>query len=158
MKIENIKIEDIKPYSKNAKKHSDKQIKQVADSIARFGIVQPLVVNKDNELIIGHCRLEALKNLNKTDVPVVRAENLSDKEVKALRLADNKLNESEWDMGLVVDELKGLDDDLVELSGFDMDMDDIDFDNIDDNSNRTKKFKNMTVTCPDCGKSFVVKV
>jgi len=122
MKIEYLKIEKIKPYNKNAKKHSQKQIKQVADSIARFGIVQPLVVDKDNELIIGHCRLEALKSLNKTDVPVVRAENLSEKEVKALRLADNKLNESEWDMGLVVDELKGLDDDLVDLSGFDRDL------------------------------------
>lgn len=115
-------INKIKPYSLNAKKHDKKQIKQVADSIKRFGFVQPIVIDKNNEVVIGHCRLEAAKLLGLTEVPTVSVENLSDKEVKALRLADNKLNESAWDMNLVIDELKGLDTDLLDLTGFDRDL------------------------------------
>jgi len=122
MKVNQIKIQDIKPYGNNAKKHSKKQIEQVANSIKRFGFVQPLVVDKNNELIIGHCRLEASKKLGLTEVPVLKVEDLSEEEVKALRLADNKLNESEWDMDIVISELKGLSDDLLDLTGFDKDL------------------------------------
>ena len=122
MKIEYISIEDIKPYNDNAKVHKVKQVKQVADSIKRFGFAQPLVVDKNNELIIGHCRLEASKELGYTEVPVLKMEELSEKEVKALRLADNKLNESEWDMALVLPELKALDTDLLRLTGFREDL------------------------------------
>jgi len=122
MKIEYISIEEIKPYNENAKVHKVKQIKQVADSIKRFGFAQPLVVDKNNELIIGHCRLEASKELGYTEVPVLKMEELSEKEVKALRLADNKLNESEWDMALVLPELKALDTDLLRLTGFREDL------------------------------------
>ena len=63
MKIENIKIDQLKPYEKNAKKHDKKQIEQVAKSVETFGWVQPLVVDKNNVLIIGHARLEASKHL-----------------------------------------------------------------------------------------------
>src|SRR3990167_1521704 len=117
-----MKISDIKPYPKNSKKHERKQIKQVADSIKRFGFVQPIVIDKNNEVVIGHCRLEAAKLLGLKDVPTISVENLSDKEVKALRLADNKLNESAWDMNLVIDELKGLDSELLDLTGFSRDL------------------------------------
>lgn len=122
MKIEYISIEEIKPYNENAKVHKVKQVKQVADSIKRFGFAQPLVVDKNNELIIGHCRLEASKELGYTEVPVLKMEELSEKEVKALRLADNKLNESEWDMALVLPELRALDTDLLRITGFREDL------------------------------------
>jgi len=122
MEINQTKIQDIKPYSKNAKKHPQKQIDQVANSIQRFGFAQPLVIDKNNEIIIGHCRLEASKKLGLTEVPTLKMENLSEEEVKALRLADNKLNESDWDMDLVIPELKGLDDDLLDLTGFSKDL------------------------------------
>ena len=119
----NIKISKIIPYGRNAKKHTAKQIKQVAESIKRFGFIQPLVTDKNNEVVIGHCRLEAAKLLGMKEVPYISVENLSDKEVKALRLADNKLNESQWDMDLVIEELKALEDDaLVALSGFEKDL------------------------------------
>lgn len=122
MKVNQIKIQDIKPYGNNAKKHSKKQIEQVANSIKRFGFVQPLVVDKNNELIIGHCRLEASKKLGLTEVPVLKVEDLSEEEVKALRLADNKLNESPWDMDLAIEELKGISDEMIDLIGFDKDL------------------------------------
>ena len=117
-------IQDIKPYKLNAKKHAKKQIQQVANSIKRFGFVQPIVVDKNSEVVIGHCRLEAAKLLQLKEVPTVSVENLTDDEVKALRLADNKLNESDWNMDLVIDELISLgpDFDLLDLTGFSRDL------------------------------------
>ena len=116
MNIENIKIEDIKPYVKNAKKHDERQIKNVMESIKQFGFAQPLVIDKDNVLIIGHCRLIAAKRLKHTTVPVLRMDELSQDQVDKLRLLDNKLNESEWDMDLLAEEIPDLDWD-----GFDID-------------------------------------
>jgi len=122
MKIQNINIKEIKPYEKNAKIHPKKQIEQVANSIKRFGWVQPLVVDKDNNLIIGHCRLLAAKLLDIKEVPTLRVENLSEQEIRALRLADNKLNESEWDMDLAIEELKELPEEIFNLTGFDKEL------------------------------------
>jgi len=122
MKILKKSISDIIPYSKNAKKHDKKQIKQVAESIKRFGFVQPIVIDKDNVVVIGHCRLEAAKFLEIKEVPCLLVDNLTQEEINALRLADNKLNESDWDMSLVIEELKELDLELLELTGFDSDL------------------------------------
>ena len=115
MKVDNVVVNLIKPYEKNAKKHDKKQIKQVADSIKRFGFDSPIILDKNNEVIAGHGRLEAAKLLGLTEVPTISKENLTDQEVKAYRLADNKIAESEWDMSLAIDELKGLDDDILDF-------------------------------------------
>ncbi len=116
------KIDNLIPYSRNAKKHDTKQISRVAESIKQFGFVQPIVISKNNEIVIGHCRYEAAKILGLKEVPIIRVENLTDEEVKALRLADNKLNESEWDMKLAIDELKELSEEMQVLTGFDRDL------------------------------------
>ena len=79
------------------------------ESIQQFGFAQPLVVDKDNTLIIGHCRLIAAKRLKMEKVPVLRMEDLTEEQAKKLRLLDNKLNESEWDMELLAEEIEGLD-------------------------------------------------
>jgi len=122
MQIEHINIDSVSPYEKNAKKHPPEQIKQVVESIKRFGWAQPLVVDKEGTLIIGHCRLLAAHELGFTEVPVVRMDKLTQKEIKALRLADNKLNESDWDMELVTPELADLGSDLVTITGFSPDL------------------------------------
>ena len=109
MNIEQMKLADIIPYAGNAKKHDDRQIKNVMESIKQFGVVQPLVVDKDNVLIIGHCRLIASKRLKLKEVPVVRLEDLSEDEAQKLRLLDNKLNESEWDFDLLAEQIPELD-------------------------------------------------
>lgn len=109
MNIVNMKIKEIIPYEKNAKKHDKTQIANVAESIKRFGFAQPLVVDKDNVLIIGHCRLLAAKQLKLREVPVVRMDDLTEEQVKQLRLLDNKLNESAWDYDLLADEIGELD-------------------------------------------------
>jgi len=115
---------EIKPYLKNAKKHPKKQVEQIANSIKRFGMNQPIVVDKDGVIIVGHGRYEAIKHLGLDLKPewVVKKEDLTPEEVNAYRLADNKLNESDWDMDLVIEELKGLDEELLELTGFDKDL------------------------------------
>jgi DNA modification methylase len=116
-----IKIEDIKPYSKNAKEHPKKQVQQIANSIKEFGFNQPIVVDKQGVIIVGHGRYEASKLLGLKDVPIIQVD-LTEEQAKAYRLADNKLNESEWDMGLAIEELKGLSDDMIDLTGFDKDL------------------------------------
>ena len=124
MHIYMVPISTIIPYTKNAKKHPASQVASVARSIEQFGWAQPLVVDKNNELIIGHCRLEAAKHLGLETAPVVVMDKLTEQQIKALRLADNKLNESDWVMDLVIDELKALDADGfdIEVTGFSRDM------------------------------------
>lgn len=109
-------INQLKPYIKNAKKHDKQQIKNVAESIKQFGWKQPIVVDKDNVIIIGHCRYEAALYLHEETVPVVYADDLTEEQVKKLRLIDNKTNESDWDFDLLSDELDDLD-----MSDFDID-------------------------------------
>ena len=114
-------ISQIKPYEKNAKKHPKKQVEQVAASIKEFGFNQPIVVDKSGVIIVGHGRLEAAKLLGMTDVPAITVD-LTEEQANSYRLADNKLNESEWDMNLVIEELKGLSESMLELTGFDKDL------------------------------------
>lgn len=122
MNIQYLEIDQIIPYQKNAKKHPQKQIDSVAASIQKFGWAQPLAVDESKTLIIGHCRLLAARKLGLATVPVVTMEGLSEEEANALRLADNKLNESDWDMALVREELKLLEPDLLDLTGFSRDL------------------------------------
>jgi len=118
-----IKIDNIKPYQNNAKKHPDKQLKQIADSLKEFGWKQPIVVDKENIIIVGHGRWMAYKKYpGGIKEPWIIRADLTPQQVKAYRLADNKLNESDWDMDLAMVELKGLDDDMFDLTGFDRDL------------------------------------
>ena len=113
----------ITPYSLNAKKHPKKQIEQVANSIKEFGMNQPIVVDKQGVIIVGHGRYEALQSLGwEVKDEWVKVVDLTEEQAKAYRLADNKLNESDWDMNLVVEELKGLSEEMLDLTGFDSDL------------------------------------
>lgn len=113
-----MRLSEIKPYKKNAKKHDETQIKNVMQSIKEFGVVQPIVVDKNNTIIIGHCRYEAMKRLGYDELQEdwVKVVDLSDEETEKLRLLDNKLNESEWDMDLLAEYVPQLD-----FSDFDID-------------------------------------
>lgn len=113
----------ITPYTKNAKKHPKKQVEQIAASIKEFGMNQPIVVDAQGVIIVGHGRYEALKLLGWEVKPEwVKTVDLSEEQAKAYRLADNKLNESDWDMALVVEELKELSAPMLDLTGFDSDL------------------------------------
>lgn len=119
MKVEMRKVADLVPYERNAKMHNETQIKNVAESIKRFGFVQPVVIDGDGVIVIGHCRTEAAKLLEMVEVPCVCVDDLTEKEVNALRIIDNKTNESSWDENLLPGELADLD-----LSEFDLDWGD----------------------------------
>ena len=109
-------VADVNPYARNAKKHDEIQVANVAESIKQFGWQQPIVCDADGVIIIGHCRLLAAKKLGLKKVPVKTVDNLSEEQVKKLRALDNKLNESDWDFDLLAEDIGELD-----FSGFDID-------------------------------------
>lgn len=110
MNITQRKLTEIKPYEKNAKRHDEKQVNAVAKSIEEFGFVQPIVVDKNGVIVIGHCRYEAAKQLGLEKVPCVTAEELTEQEIDALRLVDNKTNESHWDFDVLGEEIGNIPD------------------------------------------------
>lgn len=117
MQVTMRKVSDVKPYDKNPRRN-DGAVDAVAASIREFGFQQPLVVDKDGVLIVGHTRLKAAKKLGLEEVPVVVADGLSPEQVKAYRLADNKTGElAEWEENLLIQELAGIEMDM-ERFGF----------------------------------------
>ena len=117
MNVESRLLADIVPYAKNAKKHDNRQINNVAESIKQYGFVQPIVIDRDGVIVIGHCRALAAKKLGMKEVPCVCVDDLTPEQVNALRIVDNKSNESDWDYDFLADELAELD-----LSYFDFDF------------------------------------
>ena len=127
LKIEVLKIKDLKPYAKNAKKHPKKQVERIANSIESFGMCDPIGIWKDNTVIEGHGRLEALKQLGYDEVPCIRLDHLTDEERKAYTLVHNKVAESEWDNLILDEEINSLTEFDMSDFGFDVfSMDDID--------------------------------
>lgn len=119
MQVISVKVGSLIPYANNAKIHDQKQINNVAESIRRFGFIQPVVVDRQGVIVIGHCRTLAAKQLGMEEVPCVYVDDLTEEEIKALRIVDNKSAESEWDANILPGELANLD-----LSGFDFDWGD----------------------------------
>lgn len=129
MEYEQIPVSDLKPYPRNAKKHPEEQIARIMESLRAFGFRQPIVIDRGNVVVIGHGRLEAAKRLGMTHVPIQRCDDLTEEQVKALRLADNKTNESEWDFDALTGELKSIDE--MDMSLFGFDVEDMDFEAFD---------------------------
>ena len=136
MNIEYKKLKALTPYEKNTKKHDKTQINNVAESIKQYGFVQPIVIDKNDVIVIGHCRYEAAKKLKLETVPCVSVDELTDEQVKALRIVDNKSNESPWDMEFLADELAE-----VDLSAFDFDFGV----SLDENDTQTKEREEISL-------------
>ena len=117
MQIIQKKLADIVPYANNTKKHDETQIKNVAESIKKYGWVQPIVIDNDGTIVIGHCRALAAEKLGIEEVPCVVVSDLTEDEINALRIVDNKTNESPWDFDLLSAELPEID-----LSDFEFDF------------------------------------
>ena len=122
-KFEIVPAAEIKPDTRNARKHSDEQIKEIRRSLREFGFVNPLLIDKDKKVIAGHGRLTAAIAEGMTAVPCVYVEHLTEAQRRAYMLADNRLAEhATWDSALLSEELKFLDD-LgfdVTVTGFDL--------------------------------------
>lgn len=129
MQVENWQIEDIKPYANNPRNNDD-AVESTANSIKEFGWQQPIVVDKNGVIIVGHTRLKAAKKLKLKQVPVIVAENLTDEQAKAYRLADNKTGElADWDVDMLGDELNDI---------FNIDMQEFGFEELDESDYQQK--------------------
>lgn len=118
LKIEYKGIDELIPYTDNPRVNGS-AVDKVANSIKEFGFKNPIIIDKNNEIIAGHTRLKAAKALGMKEVPIIRAEDLNEDQVKAFRLADNKTAEfSEWDEDLLESELNDIEMDMSEF-GFD---------------------------------------
>ena len=124
LKIEYVDINSIKPYKKNPRKNEE-AIPYVMESIKQFGFKNPVILDKDNVIVAGHTRIESAKRLGITEIPCIYADDLTDEQIRAFRLADNKVAEiAEWDIDLLDTEL----DDILNIDmsdfGFDLDLED----------------------------------
>ena len=116
LNIEYIKTGELIPYVNNPR-NNENAVDVVAGSIKEFGFKNPIIIDKDNVIIAGHTRLLASRKLGLEEVPVIRAEDLTEQQVKAFRIADNKTTEfAEWDIEMLAAELEGLED---MFTGFD---------------------------------------
>ena len=108
-----MKIDELLPYQRNQKDHPEEQVRNLANSLRRFGWRQPVVIDERNVIVIGHGRVLGAKMLGLEEVPVVRADDLSEDEIRELRIVDNKTNESTWNEYLQEDVQE------LEFEGFD---------------------------------------
>ena len=112
------KLKELIPY-KNNPRYNDPAVKAVLNSIKQFGFLVPMVITKDNEIVCGHTRYKAAQKLKLETVPAVVADELTEEQIKAFRLADNKVSElAEWDEGLLAQELKSIIDIDINMSDF----------------------------------------
>lgn len=118
-----IDINILKPYENNARTHSPDQLEMIGNSIREFGFINPVIIDENNMILVGHGRVMAAKQIGLTEVPFRRVTNLSEDQKKAYIIADNKLSD-----------LAGWDDDLLlaELESIELDMSQFGFDNIED--------------------------
>ena len=120
MKIEEISINDVIPYENNPRKN-DGAVEAVANSIREFGFRVPIIIDRENVIIAGHTRLKAAEQLGLEKVPVVRADDLTEEQVRAFRLADNKVGEiAGWDFDLLAEELADISE--IDMTDFGFEM------------------------------------
>lgn len=151
IEIKYIPINDIKPYKNNPRLNED-AIPYVMNSIKEFGFKNPIILDKNNVIVAGHTRLESAKRLDMKEVPVIYADDLTEEQIKAFRLADNKVaKKSMWDYTKLDEELDSI---------LDIDMSMFDFENIEetnlddffeDNDNKKEK-ESKLIECPYCHK------
>ena len=123
-RYENVAIEKLKPYEKNARTHSPEQVDKIAKSIERFGFINPILIDGDYGIIAGHGRVMGAKQVGMTEVPCIFVEDLTDTQKRAYILADNKLAlDAGWDDEILKAELNFLKEVNfdISLTGFDMD-------------------------------------
>jgi ParB family chromosome partitioning protein len=162
VKVQLVDIKTVIPYARNPRKNQE-AVSKVAASIKEFGFKQPIVVDSENVVIAGHTRLMAAQQLDIKKVPIVVADDLTDAQVKAYRIADNRVSqEAEWDYDLLKLEM----DDLVKLD-FSLDYIGFNEQEIDtifqktgfdpafiDEQGKLDELDPIYINCPHCGKEF----
>ena len=161
MKIVNVKVNDLIPYENNPR-NNDNAVEPVAKSIKEFGFKVPIIIDKDNVIVAGHTRYKASQMLGLEEVPCIIADDLTEEQIKAFRLADNKVGElATWDLDKLNLELEDLDIDMSDF-GFE----ELNFDEEDETQNITDNREldldnyeddKFNVECPKCGFHFNIK-
>lgn len=172
-KIDQVKISLVRKDPRNSRTHSDHQILQIANSIREFGFVSPVLLDKNNNLIAGEGRLEAASMLKLETIPAIRIDHLSERQRKALAIADNKIAmNAGWNFQVLSEELSSLaemDFDL-NVTGFDeQEIDSLLKDEPDilpeksepkikvkehERTTNQKPSKPKSVKCPHCGEDI----
>ena len=163
-----MKVEDLIPYINNPR-NNENAVDKVASSISEFGFKNPIIIDKNNIVINGHTRLLASKKLGLKEVPVIRADDLTEAQVKAFRIADNKTSDlSVWNQNLI-DKLKNFDSQLMNILNFDdkflkkfekiqkIKKQPIEFSEDDVILQSEQKIlvsQNRKIKCPCCGRQF----
>lgn len=160
------KTGELIPYVRNQKKHPEEQIKKIMASIKEFGFKQPVIVDEENVIVVGHGRVLASERLGIEKIPCVVTDDLTEAQIKAYRIADNKLNESEWDMEMLAVDIQeiidlGLE---AELTGFESeDIEDIlkekeniNLDDFFEENTKLKEKEKKVLICPHCGEEIEV--
>lgn len=152
MRIITKRLDEVIPYANNPRDNSN-AIDKVAESIREFGFKVPIVIDKDNVIVAGHTRVAAAKLLGMTEVPAVMADDLTDEQIKAYRIADNSTAElAGWDFGKLDKELESIQDIDMTKYGFEDALKDCAVDSLfmDDEKPEPKH-----IQCPFCGEWFV---
>ena len=150
------RVKDLKPYEKNPRKNDD-AVQYVANSIKEFGFKQPIVIDKDNNIVCGHTRWKACKKLGIQTVPCVVADDLTEEQIKAFRIADNKVSEmAGWDFPMLDAELAEIE--MLDMADFGFQNTAFDEDTISDlfADAPEKEKESKKIQCPHCGKWFKV--
>ena len=155
MTIQEILIDDLKPYENNPRKN-DSAVEAVKKSIQQFGFKEPIVIDKDNVIVCGHTRLKAAKLLGLEKIPCVIADDLTPEQIKAFRLIDNKTAElAEWDFEKLENELSNIEIPDFDISEFDFGIKNFSeetFKNFEENVSKAKEKK--VIVCPKCGEEI----
>lgn len=153
MEIKMIKVDDLKPYENNPR-FNDEAVEYVAKSIKEFGFKVPIVIDKNGVIVAGHTRYKASLELGLKEVPCIVADDLTDEQIKAFRLADNKVGElAGWNYDLLNIELDNILDIDMEDFGF-LKQEEVNLDDFFEEKEQTGEEKKNTLTCPYCGKEI----
>lgn len=150
MEVKEIKVDSLIEYENNPR-NNDGAVDAVAESIKEFGFKVPIIIDKDMVIVAGHTRLKAAQQLGLKTVPCIVADDLTPEQIKAYRLADNKVSElAKWDFAKLEEELSELEFDMS-LFGFE-DGEEIDWANVDEISSKNyEKPESDKLRCPICG-------
>ncbi len=143
-------INELIPYEKNPRKNDD-AVEYVANSIKEFGFKVPIIIDSSNVIIAGHTRLKAAQMLELETVPCIVADDLTEEQIKAFRLADNKVSEfSQWDVELLSEELSDLLNIEMDIFGFE-NITEVDIDSFfQDNTKEKAEKEDEEIQCPHC--------
>ena len=153
MNIKELSISQLHEYDNNPR-NNDGAVDAVAASIREFGFKVPIVIDGDNVIVCGHTRVKAAQKLGMETVPCIIADDLTPKQIKAFRLADNKTGElAGWDFAKLEEELAALDGFDMSAFGF-VQNEDVDIDRFFEDAGEKKEKEPKRIQCPHCGEWF----